>query len=165
MSIDDFGEQLKNCKVNILMICGKSSVAICERLSEWSKDWPYPPNFIALQSDRYSINSEPFTRYEDSPFREGERAWEYLCCELNELTLDMVTISIVNHITGQLSRKKCTFTQSDLDDLISRSQKFVYRVIEGRFDCAKQVFSAISINLLDRLRSFSPSVSSCCMRV
>jgi hypothetical protein len=131
MDVHKFAEQIKACRIHVLIICGKNSIRMCEELTALLRGWEYFPNIIAVQSNRYSINDEPFHAYASGEGR--ERGWEFLCNEVNQIAFDMLTIAIVANITSRLGHRPHTLTEEELDEKITKSLKMVHKALEEQF--------------------------------
>lgn len=116
-----------------MVICGKNSIAMCEELTALLKGWEYFPNIIAVQNKRYNICDEPYHQY---PIEgERERAWQYLCNEVNQVAFDLLAIAIVTNLISRFTHRPHALTADELDEKITKSLRMVHSVLEEQFEC------------------------------
>ncbi len=102
MSFNRFVEQLKNCKISFLILCGQNSRNISGKLSKVCSTWAYPPNIIAFESSIYTSCDREYNAY---PIRSENRAWNFLCNEVNQIAFDMLVVALVSKISQILTKK------------------------------------------------------------
>jgi hypothetical protein len=95
--------------------------------------WEYFPNIIAVQSKRYNICDEAYHEYPTEG--ERERAWQYLCNEVNQVAFDLLAIAIVANIISRLGHRPHALTPEELDEKISKSLRMMHSVLKEQFEC------------------------------
>lgn len=104
MDVGKFAEQISECRINVLVICGKNSIKMCEQLVALAGKWEYFPALIALQNHKYNICDEPYHHY-DPTASHSDRAWQFLCNEVGQMAFDLLAISIVANISSRLTHR------------------------------------------------------------
>ena len=130
MEIAQFAKQIKECRINILVICGKNSIKMCEELVVLLQGWEHFPNIIAFQNNKYNLCDEPYNNYSNS---NPEKGWQFLCNDVSQIAFDLLAITTVANINSKLSYRAWTFSIEDLEEKVTKSLKMVHTALNEQF--------------------------------